>query len=261
MKTTASIIQKWYKRIGFPAKYDDAFYAALDKIEISPDATVEDYDKNSEDGLKNLLHYLYFCEETERRFALRGIPEELLLDTLSDLVIWTDIWSDIKGELYLGELGWLAIHLSARLFKLGRLQFAFPPPDALDEKGTIQVHIPAVGKLDAQLCLASLDEARAFFAKYFPEYEYDRFTCHSWLLDATLKKYLPPESNIIRFGDLFTRTTSEDADSLLRYIFRWDATRKTLPSLPATSSLATRVKKAILEEGETFHLTFGYILK
>lgn len=259
--TTAPIIQKWYERIGFPQKYDEAFYAALDTVEVLATATVEDYDKACEDGVKNLLHYLYFCEETERRFSSRGIPEEILLDTLSDLVIWTDIWSDIKGELYLGELGWLAIHLSARLFKLGRLQFAFPDPKSLEEKGTVQVHIPAVGKLSEELCLASIDQARGFFAQYFPEYEYDRFTCHSWLLDETLKKYLPPESNILHFGDLFTRIASEDADSLLRYIFRWDATREMLPTLPASSSLAVRIKKAVLEEGETFHLTLGYILK
>lgn len=259
--TTAPIIQKWYERLGFPKKYDEAFYAALNSVEVSPTAHVEEYDKNSEDGLKNLLHYLYFCEETERRFLSRGVPEEILLDTLSDIVIWTNIWSEIKGELYLGELGWLAIHLSARLFKLGRLQFAFPAPTSLEEKGTIQVHIPAVGKLSEELCLASLDHARDFFAKYFPEYEYDRFTCHSWLLDETLKKYLSPESNILHFGDLFTRTAKEDADSLLRYIFRWDTTRENLADFPATSSFAARIKTAVLKEGETFHLTLGYILK
>lgn len=261
MNTTAPIIRKWYERIGFPSKYDKAFHTALEEIEVSPTATLEDYDKASDDGVKNFLHYLYFCEETERRYVQRGIPEEILLDTLSDLVIWTDIWSEIKGGLYLGELPWLSLHLSARLFKLGRLQFAFPAPDSPEEKGTVQVHIPAVGKLSEELCLASLEKARAFFATYFPEYEYDRFTCHSWLLDETLKKYLPPESNILHFGDLFTRTESEDADSLLRYIFRWDTTRATLADLPATSSFASRVKKAVLEEGETFHLTLGYILK
>ena len=122
---TAPIIQKWYERLDFLKKYDEAFYAALNTVEVLPTACVEEYDKNSEDGIKNLLHYLYFCEETERRFLSRGIPEDILLDTLSDLVIWTNIWSEIKGELYLGELGWLAIHLSANLFKLGRLQFAF----------------------------------------------------------------------------------------------------------------------------------------
>ncbi|MBE6655253.1 MAG: hypothetical protein E7609_00075 [Ruminococcaceae bacterium] len=261
MDTTASVIQKWYEKIGFPKKYDEAFYAALAKIEVSPDATLEAYDKTSEDGIKNLLHYLYFCEETARRCSSRDIPEDILLDTLSDIVIWTDIWSEIKGELYLGEIAWLANHLSGRLFKLGRLQFAIPDPSLLEERGTVQVHIPAVGKLDISACLASIDEAKSFFARYFPEYEYDRFTCDSWLLDETLKKYLPPESNIVRFGDLFTRVKSEDADSLLQYIFRWDTKRETLPSFPATSSLAARIKKAILEEGETFHLTLGYILK
>ena len=55
MNTTAPIIRKWYEKIGFPKKYDEAFYSALEAVEISPDATVEAYDKNSEDGIQNLL--------------------------------------------------------------------------------------------------------------------------------------------------------------------------------------------------------------
>ena len=37
--------------------------------------------------------------------------------------------------------------------------------------------------------------------------------------------------------------------------------RENLADFPATSSLAARIKRAVLEEGETFHLTLGYILK
>ena len=259
--TTAPIIRKWYEALRFPEKYDSAFYEALDKIAVSPDACLDEYDKTSEDGVKNLLHYLYFCEETKKRYALRGIPDDVLFETLSDLVIWTEIWSGVKGTLYLGELPWLALHLSARLFKVGRLQFAFPPSEGAEHEGTLEVHIPAAGKLDTEKSQASIDEARCFFAKYFPEYEYDRFTCDSWLLDETLKKYLKPESNIVRFGDLFTRVSQVDADSVLAYVFEWGTTKETLPDKTPTSSFAARIKNAVLEEGETFHRTFGYILK
>ena len=191
----------------------------------------------------------------------KGIPKEILYDTLSDIVIWTEIWSDVKGCLYLGELPWLALHLSGRLFKVERLQYAFPhvPEDGVAPK-TVEVHIPAVGPLRTEEAVESLDAARAFFATHFPAYEYDRFTCDSWLLDETLKKYLPPESNIVRFGDLFTRVSEVDANSVIRYVFGWNITEETLPKVTPTSSFAARVKDAILG-GEQFHRTFGYILK
>ena len=260
MNTTKTTIKKWYERLSFPEKYDDAFYGALESIIVSPDATLDAYDKTSEDGLKNLLHYLYFCEATERLYEEKGLPKEILFDTLSDIVIWTEIWSDVKGTLYLGELPWLALHLSARLFKVGRLQYAFPPARDGVVPQTVEVHIPAVGPLLPEDASRSLDAARAFFDAFFPEYEYDRFTCDSWLLDETLKKYLKPESNIVRFGDLFTRVSEVAANSVMKYVLGWGVTTETLKDAPTTSSFAARVKDAILG-GETFHRTFGYILK
>ena len=258
---TVSIIRKWYDKLGFPEKYNEAFYTALESIEVSPDATLATYDKTSEDGLKNLLHYLYFCEATERLYEEKGLPKEILFDTLSDIVIWTEIWSGVKGTLYLGELPWLALHLSGRLFKIERLQYAFPPtPDGGTAPKTVEVHIPAVGPLNTEDAVHSLDAARAFFATYFPTHEYDRFTCDSWLLDETLKKYLKPESNIVRFGDLFTRVSAVDANSIIRYVFGWGESKETLSAVTPTSSFAARLKDAILD-GEQFHRTFGYILK
>lgn len=256
---TCSIVEKWYRKLSFPTKYDAAFESALTKIEVPADATVDAYDKKSEDGIKNLLYYLYFCENVEKIYAKRGIPENILIDTLRDLVIWTEIWSDIKGTLYLGELAWLSHHLSGKLFKVERLQFCFPPAT---EEGyrSMEIHIPAVGKLSREASLSSIEAAKRFFATYFPEYEYDRFTCESWLLDETLKKYLAPESNIIMFGDLFTRVSSSPSDALLGYIFRWNATRETIKDIKATSSFAERIREAVFS-GETFFCTFGYITK
>jgi hypothetical protein len=88
--------------------------------------------------------------------------------------------------------------LSGVLFKLGRLQFAIQRFSEDDErygiqKGTynIGVHIPAVGPLTPEECKKSFDAADCFFAKYFSDISYVYYTCHSWLLDDTLKKILP----------------------------------------------------------------------
>ena len=89
-------------------------------------------------------------------------------------VTWTNL-NCLKNELYLGELSWLARHLGARLFRLGRLQFCIAgaehdiPSYGIKEGDTvIEVHIPEGERLTVEAAKASLEAAREFFPKYFP---------------------------------------------------------------------------------------------
>lgn len=262
---TKKIIEKWYARLKFPKSYDKEFKRALAEIKISDAITINDYNLLSTDGKRNLLSYLFFCEKLEEKYKNAGIPEEILMATLKDLPIWTREWSNVKGELYLGELDWLKRHFVMNLFRIGRLQYAFAIsyhdiPEFGIKKGdnVIEVHIPAGEKLDTDECRKSIAAAREFFKQYYPNYKYSYFICHSWLLDETLKKYLPKESNILAFGDLFNRVIEEDSNALLRYIFRWDTTEENLPHAVCNSSFSERVKKAVMK-GETFHETIGVI--
>ncbi len=259
------VIEKWYTRLGFPRCYDKEFREALGRIKISDAITLEGYDKGCKDGKRNLLSFLYLCEGVERKYIESGISEEIMLDTLRDICTWTKEWSSVKGELYLGELGWLSRHMSLGLFKLGRLQFS-PSPAERDipsygiKKGdtVMEIHIPSGERLDIDDCRRSIENAREFFAKYFPNISYSHFTCHSWLLDDTLKKYLPAESNIIRFGDMFDKIEEDDSFALIRYLFRWDTNEVNLRYAYPTSTLAEKVKRAVLH-GETFHEALGII--
>ncbi|MBQ9860636.1 MAG: DUF5596 domain-containing protein, partial [Clostridia bacterium] len=262
-----TIIRKWYDKIGFEKDFDEEFNKAVDTIPVSDYMTMKFYDASCEDGKKNLLNMLFMCEELSKTYENLGISEDILLDTLSDLSVWCNIWSGIKGSLYLGELPWLKWHMTARLFKLGRLQYAFDTaPDDVPALGVkkgdpiIGVHIPACGPLKTEDCVKSLDMAREFFAKYFPEYEYRYFACDSWLLDESLKEVLPLDSNIVKFGDLFQKTAAVEANDIVRYVFGWDKKRYQLKDLPATSLLAENAKKYMLK-GNHFHRTLGYIKK
>ena len=262
---TRLIIRKWYDRLGFPKTFDKEFSEILAKIEIPASLRVEDYDKTSEDGKKNLLAYLYFCEETERRYREREIPEEILLDTLRDIVCWTEIWSGVKGELWLEELAWLNRHHALRIFRLGRLQFEmaeskYNTPAEILPKGTrvIKIHIPSGGRLDENECVLSIGQAKDFLARYFSEFAYERMICSSWLLDDTLRAYLPPTSNILRFADLFDRVWQEENDSLLQYIFTRDTTRKNLANKVASGGFAEKIKEAALG-GQAFYVTLGIL--
>ncbi len=263
--TTAPIIEKWYKKLGFPQEYDAEFAAALKTYHISDAISIDTYDLTETDGKRNLLSFLYLCESLAKRYEEKGIPEEILLATLKDLLLWTDAWSDVKGELFLGELGWLARTMQMRLFRLGSLEFmagkAHGDCPALGlAKGDpiVEVHIPSGADLSPEACRASLRQAVEFFATYYPEYSFRHFTCHSWLLDSALDNLLAPTSNIRKFRDMFTPISEDESYAALRYVFRWNTNRRNLRNAVCPSSLAERMKAYVLAGG-ALHESFGAI--
>ena len=228
---------------------------------------MENYDVSEPDGKRNLLSVLFMCEVLSKWYNEKGIDESVLLDTLSDISIWLDIWSDLKGEMHLNELIWLQRHMKMELFRLGRLQFAFGTcehdvPAHGIKKGdpVLEVHIPADGSLTPQECDEAFAKAEEFFGKYYPEYHYRCFTCHSWLLDPALSAILDDSSNIIRFANRFEVIANDASDAILRYVFKWNTNRKNLKYAPVVSSFAEKVKKAYLS-GTQFHESFGIIMK
>lgn len=267
MTNVQNIIEKWYRALSFPSSMDEPFKAALENIPVDAEVTVEDYVPDEQNGAKNLLYFLYFCEALSEKYKEKGIPEKILYDTLGDLVVWTKTWSALKRELYLGETSWLKRHLGMKLFKLGRLQFCMAPSEfAIPERGVacgdpvVEVHIPEGEPLSTDASRVSLDEARAFFARYYPEHSYTVFTCHSWLLDSSLRELLSEGSNILKFASLFKVVREDDADAIFGYLFRWKITRSELKDCTPSSSFAARVREAALA-GRRFHESLGYIEK
>ena len=66
------IIEKWYRELNFPQKFDDEFYAALQNVEINEDSTIENFDLEEENGKKSLLSCLFFCEAIKKKYEERG---------------------------------------------------------------------------------------------------------------------------------------------------------------------------------------------
>lgn len=257
-----NIIKKWYSALNFPEKYDTLFKELIDRIECENFDSIDNY-KTFDDKEKNLLAFLYFCEELAAKYKDARIPEKILYDTLSDIVIWTNTYFSITGKLGLDETNWLKRHLSFKLFKLGRLQFCiadseFDIPSYEVSKGdqVVEVHIPEYGPLIYDECEKSFENAKEFFEIYFRDYNYKCFTCHSWLLDRALLPYLNEGSNIRSFMTLFVPVHDDDSYALIKYIFRWDARKETLASFEAKSTLAKKIAAAV-NAGVIFHETLG----
>jgi hypothetical protein len=154
-----------------------------------------------------------------------------------------------------------------KLFRLGRLQFCMAVsvqdiPKYGIKKGdnVMEIHIPSGENLDIEECKRSIEDAKKFFAEYFPEFKYSVFTCYSWLLDDTLKKYLPEQSRILQFGNMFDKIMREERLDLIKYIFSYDTTITNIKCRYPISSFAAKIQKAVLA-GEKFFEVLGVIEK
>ena len=92
--STQNIIGKWYQLLQFPAEYDAQFYAALDSVDIPAETAISTYDLKSQDGKRNLLTLLYLCEGVQALASEKGIPEDIIIETLKDIVIWTENYTN-----------------------------------------------------------------------------------------------------------------------------------------------------------------------
>ena len=104
-----------------------------------------------------------------------GICEDIFLSTIFDIVLWTNVWYKMNGEIGLDETAWLSRHFSGKLYRLGRLQFClgsfendYPAHDIKKGENVIEVHIPADGKLSFEECTASFVRAHAFLRDISP---------------------------------------------------------------------------------------------
>jgi hypothetical protein len=166
----------------------------------------------------------------------RGIPDDVSRRTLADLGRGMVLHRRRHGVGGVLVPGWLALHFHGELYQLGRLQFQRARLGERDAAGFagvglalrpgepyLSLHIPDYrGPLSPDACDRSVVLAREFFARHYPDEHYESALCHSWLLDPQLKRYLPEDSNIVRFQELFevVYVNDEPEDGLpVRFVF------------------------------------------
>ncbi|NLT47684.1 MAG: DUF5596 domain-containing protein [Clostridiales bacterium] len=213
-----------------------------------------------------LLCMLNVLPLTQEYYETRGIPKEIMLDTLKDFLIWTTLYKEQTGRLGLFESNWLTRHILCDIFRLGRLQFEFGDSvvqsngDDLHKGDKILfVHIPRDGRMDHGECKKSYALAVEFFARYFPDYDYKGFLCNSWILDTRLKAYLPEDSNIIRFQNDYTILESgDDPKTVLKHVFK--KAEECLDMYPQNTTLEKAVISH-LKSGKQLGYGIGFIPK
>ncbi|MEU9289771.1 acyltransferase domain-containing protein [Streptomyces sp. NPDC048275] len=202
----------------------------------------------------------------------RGIADDVSRRTLADLGRHVAVHHRRLGTPGLLFPWWIGLPFHGELFQLGRLQFQRArlgqrTGRAVSAAGLgvgpgdpcLSLHIADFrGPLSHSACDRSLASAREFFARHYPDESYEVAVCHSWLLDPQLKRYLPEDSNIIRFQERFEvayQETTPDDGVPVGFVFGD-------PELP-TGSLPRRsaVERAVgdhLRGGEHWYAGHGW---
>ncbi|MEV7318614.1 acyltransferase domain-containing protein [Streptomyces sp. NPDC093970] len=227
-----------------------------------------------------LVHaFLAALPHARAHHRARGIPDDVSRHTLADLGRTMTLHRRRHGTggLSAVQASWLVRHFRGELYQLGRLQYErarlgertaraviatgtdSPGLSPAPGQPCLNLHIPDYrGPLSPAACDRSLALARDFFPRYFPEEEYAVATCHSWLLDPQLRRYLRADSNIVRFQDRF-RPGHEDTEPVdataVQFVF--GTPDLPVPDLPRRTSVERAVGDH-LRAGGHWYLGHGW---
>ncbi|MEV0001837.1 acyltransferase domain-containing protein [Micromonospora sp. NPDC050980] len=196
--------------------------------------------------------YLALVDVVREYHSDHGIGDAVSWTTLADLGRNLAVDRRMAGSGWPVMQSWLTLHARGGIYELGRLQH---------QRGeTIGLHVPESGPLTPAAVDASLDAARVFFPRHFPDEHHTEFSCGSWLLDPQLREHLPEDANIVRFQRRFTlephaEPEGIDADvEVRRFVFRDLSTP--LDRLPRDTALRRAVVDH-LAAGRHWHWRVG----
>lgn len=249
--TMKEIIKKWYDILKFPKEYDSAFEKLLLETRLTP-STVDKY-KSMNDYKTDLLMSLYFCEATAKKAEKQGLPFDVLLNSLSDIVTLTKIYYREYNTIGLSGYGWTTLAHRLYLHKLGRLEF-------MPSAGKMEVHIPRGEPFPPKTCIESFKSSVEFFGKYYPDFKYDTYYTDSWLLDDTLAQFLNKDSNILNFARLFEKSKKTESDDAIHFVFGSDAARENLSEYEIKNSFMQKLYDYVMNGGKLYRV-YGEIKK
>ena len=208
-----------------------------------------------ERGLRMLACMLHCGRKTWEFYEEKGISGQVFVDTMKCFSRFVGEHKVSYGVYGFDREWWTVRQLSGKLFRIGELEYE---TRKVDGEPVIDLHIPSDTRLERELLLASIRQARDFLEEKFPEYGNAKMQCHSWLLSPTLKEVLAPEANILAFQELFEiEVLGEDKEGSYK---EWVFKRSDLPlaDLPENTSLQRRMKGYLLSGGSVLEAR-GYL--
>lgn len=237
------------KKLGFPAQANDCFNALADRLDSEKvlgdkfdrirnlymfprahhlDAYLKKLSSIAEEYGENeyTMHFVFLmcCSELLlKRYRKNNISDEIYWDTVSDLRYKLKECMDCEEVAGTFVAGWYDGFFNLTRFGLGRFQYQY---DVFDfdyttksgvkiKKGTkcVAFHIPSSGvPLTDEVRFDSYKRAYKFFKNRLCDGNLI-LVCDSWLLYKKHYKFLPKNSNILRFMDDFDIFKNHESDS------------------------------------------------
>lgn len=209
-------------------------------------------------------------------YKAKQIPDSIIFDTFRDVSLRANLYYEKSGKVGLSkeDVIWFRHIMNAAIFKIGALQFQPFEMVYLDEETigepymtfakeqkealpsgipVINCHIQQGADLSRQAVSAAFQNAKDFFAAYFPAVHYQAFLCYSWLLYPPMLAHLSEKSNIKQFAGNFTIIGScNDPEQAIKSLLG-DETEKGLPAN------ATSLQRLAFEHKECFGFACGII--
>ena len=207
--------------------------------------------------MRMLLCYLEAACRVYAKYRAAGMEDEVFFDTMKTFPRFLEECRRKTGRYDYDRVWWNWRQVSMRLFRLGELEYE---PGQDGQRKVMAVHIPSDARFDAASVDASLRTARAFFARFMPEWADCTYSCCSWLLSPMLRELLGPDSNILRFQSRFEIVrVDEDDRGFLQWIYDVpDVNNVDVSDLPEDTSLRRAVKEALLH-GKSIGAAVGYL--
>lgn len=205
-------------------------------------------------GFKMLTCMLKAGLQTYEMYIDKKINEIIYYDTFGCFSRFVNEHMKSYGCYGFDRDWWTCRQISMREFRIGELEYEM---EYKEDKYVMSIHIPSDAKLSADNCKQSVMQAIDFFDTYYPDYQYEKLRCGSWMLSPALTYVLPPESNILMFQKAFVIISVDKQDrSYLEWIF--NNSKLSINEFPQHTSLQVNVMK-YLKSGGKIGSAVGYL--
>ncbi len=266
------------KELQFPAEAIEAIHAAYQALCAYPNGRVrmeqaahDLFDDNAEHYMEwirelaeesgvrpyaaDMAFGLYCATILRGRYAEKGLPDGLFLDTVADLRYKLMECKAVEDEWGSFVAKWWKDFFRMKRFALGRLQYEHMPFRCEEYHGIKQgdivynCHIPSSGPLRYEGVIESLKKAHSFYRDELKD-GILTVVCSSWLLYPPMYEVYPENSNLRRFFELFDIIESKETD-LYHNLWRiFNVKEAPIEELPENSSLQRRLKQYLLAGGD-----------
>lgn len=201
---------------------------------------------DDENGWKKLKCMLLAALRARKFYEMKKIPDRVFIDTMKCFSRFVREHNDCYGSYGFDREFWTGRQTSLLLFRLGELEYEL---SAYEEKKAISIHIPSGSDMSEEKITDSLQRAKDFFGRYFPEYADAIYMCRSWLLYPALQRLLPENSKILRFQNRFKIVeTDETVEAYKQWVYK--NARLSPEQFPENTSLQRNMKRYILQGGK-----------